>query len=144
MSEESADQLFLSCAAARTIVDRIKGEIICISNGNTKRWSLNSELSNQLSATNLPTLCCKFSCNLDLTCYLMRAQTFNSLPFQPLSCASRPLPTLTIMSIVHFLPTYTHDQLQQLSLKLSVEMPDSSYASYYQLDCCWKIRNQNH
>ena len=30
--------------------------------------------------------------------------------------------------------------LQQLSLKLSVAKPESSY----ELDCCWKIRNPNH
>ena len=48
------------------------------------------------------------------------------------------------MSIVHLLPTYTHDYLQQLSLKLSVAKPESSHASSEELDCCWKIRNPNH
>ena len=48
------------------------------------------------------------------------------------------------MSIVHLLPTYTHDYLQQLSLKLSATKLDSSHASYDELDCCWKIRNPNH
>ena len=44
----------------------------------------------------------------------------NNFPFQPLSHASSHLPTLTTMSTAHLLPTYAHDHLQQLSLKLSV------------------------
>ena len=51
------------------------------------------------------------------------------------------LQTLTIM---YLLLMYTHNGLQQLSLKLSMAKPESSHASYDELDCCWKIRNPNH
>ena len=56
--------------------------------------------------------------------------------FKPLTSLDLPA-----MSIVHLLPTYTHDPFQQLSLKLSVAKPESSYD---ELDCCWKIRDPNH
>ena len=106
---------------------RTRGKIICIPNGNTHRWWHDSELSIQLSVIVPAMVYCEFSCNVDHTCYLMQTQTFSNLWFQPMSCALRPLPTLTITSIVHLLLTYTNNQLQELSLKLSVAKPESSY-----------------
>ena len=69
-------------------------------------WS--QELSSRLSVTVLATFCCEFCCNQDHTCYLMQTQMLSNLPCQPLAHPSSPLPTLTVMSIMHLLLTYTH------------------------------------